>query len=59
MKQKPKFQGKSLWAANLEFNNTPEDCKPILCLIPENGLYVVIRWFSKAYCVTKGLTPIK
>ncbi len=59
MSKKPKFKGKSLFAANLEYNNTNQHFKPLLCLIPENGLYIVTLWFSRIYCESKGLKVIK
>ena len=50
---------KTLFSALLEYNNTPKEFRPYLCLHP-NGKYQVINWSNKKNIETlMGLKVVK
>lgn len=50
---------KHLAEALQEYKKTSPLLKPLLCLIPEKGLYIVTLVFSEQFAESKGLKVIK
>lgn len=45
--------------ALIEFHETPERFKPLLCLNKKTGLYLVTNFFSKEYVEKQGLEVLE
>jgi len=45
--------------ALIEFHETPERFKPLLCLNKKTGLYLVTNFFSREYVEKQGLEVIE
>lgn len=53
------FNIMNYFLALIEFHETPERFKPLLCLNKKTGLYLVTNFFSREYVEKQGLEVIE